>query len=316
VAECGLDVAFGDERGPGRSTRRTGSAEALLPPSLPDALVLYHYPTLEEPLTGWALGRPGWRCERSLLGDMDASLSLLTVLPRGDRATCTSFRCGEGAVGSRRGRYLAAASVTRVPSADGVAEHGRPGRVACTYSAPYRSAATAECRGVPTRSATGDPIEVGETTWSRFATRRGGGPVRGAVGVTCHGTTCEPTLIECRLRPTDRELCDAAIEVMVDPSRVRMDQVDATLACPRSVAYVRAGSRGGPPLAYPEARIVRTLRGDHELVVDAVPSSSIGVRYPAVCGGRSDRLWYRVRSVDGDAVNGWIAAPLIAIAGA
>jgi hypothetical protein len=48
-------------------------------------------------------------------------------------------------------------------------------------------------------------------------------------------------------------------------------------------------------------------------VIDAVPVASIfaGGNYPAVCHGDADRLWYRVRSVDGDRVNGWIARPLV-----
>ena len=89
--------------------------------------------------------------------------------------------------------------------------------------------------------------------------------------------------------------------------------MDATLACPGSVTLIRAGIGSAPPEDFRHARVVRTLRGDHDLVVDAVPVSSVGTRgaYPRICGGGPDRLWYRVRSVDGDRVNGWIAMPLV-----
>ncbi|MCY7417461.1 MAG: DUF4397 domain-containing protein [Chloroflexi bacterium] len=105
------------------------------------------------------------------------------------------------------------------------------------------------------------------------------------------------------------------LAVRGDATAMRVEPASAQLACPGSVAIIRAGTVGGPPLDYTSAAVVRSLRGEHHLIVDSVPVATTGARYPALCGQPSDRLWYRVRSVDGARVNGWIAMPLPVVFG-
>ena len=322
VYECDLQIAFVTE-GENTGTRRTGSAEVQVPASLRNGLALFHAPVMPErdPGTGWALGPDGWTCVRHLGADFDTMVSGLTIRSQGAgraaAATCGAFGC-RPAVGSDTGRYIAYGS--QISGADTrpiSAQYGVPGTTACTYLRPFRLEVGSRCHGIPTLPG---HHHVPATTpdgsnWVDFSTARGGDTVVGAVGVDCGGDGCLPHLIECKLRPEDRALCDTTLQVMLDPGRVRVPRIAASLACPGAgaAALVRAGDAGDPPGDYRHARVVRTLRGAHDLVLDGVPAASIfaGGHYPAVCHGDADRLWYRVRSVDGDRVNGWIAQPLI-----
>ena len=322
--ECDLQIAFVTD-GEHTGTRRTGTAEVQVPVSLRSGLALFHAPVMPErdPLTGWTLGPDGWTCVRHLGADFDTMVSGLTIRsPAAARAAasgCGAFGCAP-AVGSSAGRFIAYGSQLSGPGTSPVAtQFGVPGTTACTYLRPFRLDQGSRCRGITT--APGHHHVPGETpdgsTWVDFTTARGGDTVAGAVGAACGSDGCLPHLIECKLRPEDRALCDATLQVMLDPARVRVPRISASITCPGSVALVRAGDAGGPPGDYVHAHIVRSLRGAHDLVVDSVPVASIfaGGHYPAACHGAADRLWYRVRSVDGDKVNGWMARPLVRPAG-
>ena len=270
-------------------------------------------------LTGWSLGPDGWTCVRHLAGDFDAFASGLTIRSAGAgraaAADCGAFRC-DPAVGARSGRFIAYGSSGSGGFEDPAAiDHGVPGTTACAYHRRYRSEGYTECRGVAARDGRRDvPRRTADgSVWLGFSRARSGDTVVGAVGIDCDSEGCSPHLIECKLRPEDRALCRQTLQVMLDPDRVRVPRVDASLACPGSVTLIRAGTGSAPPEDYRRARVVRTLRGDHDLVVDGVPRASLGAGgvYPRVCGGGPDRLWYRVRSVDGDRVAGWIAMPLV-----
>ena len=321
--ECELEVAFVTE-GEHTGTRPTGTAEVQVPASLRGGVALFHAPVMPErdPLTGWALGPDGWSCVRHLGADFDVMASGLTIRSAGaGRAAatrCNGFGCPP-AVGSSTGRYVAYGSKLSGGDAASIAtQYGVPGTTACSYLRTFRTETRARCRGIPVR--TGHHHVPGHTpdgsTWVDFTATRDGDTVAGAVGVDCDGDGCLPHLIECKLRPEDRALCDATLQVMLDPERVRVPRVSASLACPGTTAIIRAGNAGDPPGDYRHARAVRSLRGAHDLVLDGVPVASIfaGGNYPAICRGEPDRLWYRVRSVDGERVNGWIARPLIRLA--
>ena len=313
VYECGLSIAFGGDDRPS-VTRPFGAAAARIPASARRGLALFHYPVVADydSTTGWALGPDGWTCDRFLLGDVDGSRSTLAIHSAGST---------QPAIGSRGGRYIAYATTESSDfTASGdtvVTSYGVPGTTACAYFRRLRTQEPAICRGV--RARTGDrsvPRRSADgTTWLGFSTDRGGDRVLGATGIDCDTDGCLPHLVECKLRPEDRALCRATLQVMLDPDRVRVERASAHLACPGSVAIIRAGTGGRPPEDYSSAAVVRTLRGEHDLIVDSVPVATTGIRYPALCGQPSDRLWYRVRSVDGARVNGWIAMPLLVVFG-
>ena len=323
VYECDLQIAFVTD-GEHTGTRSTGRAQVQVPASLRDGVALFHSPVMPErdPLTGWALGPDGWSCVRHLGADFDTMGSGLTIRSAGAgrsaAASCNGFGCSPE-VGSSTGRFIAYGSTLsggdRAPIAT---QYGVPGTTACSYLRPFREETGARCHGITIR--TGHHHVPGHTpdgsTWVDFTTSRGGDTVAGAVGADCDGDGCLPHLIECKLRPEDRALCDATLQVMLDPERVRVPRISASPACPGSTAIIRAGDSGGPPRDYLHARAVRSLHGTHDLVLDGVPVASISAsgNYPAICHGDPDRLWYRVRTVDGDRVNGWIARPLIRLA--
>ncbi len=324
VYECDLQIAFVTE-GEHTDTRPTGSAEVQVPASLRGGVALFHFPVMPErdPLTGWALGPDGWSCVRHLGADFDTMASGLTIRSAGAgraaAARCNGFGCPP-AVGSNTGRFIAYGSMLSGADSRPIsAQFGVPGTTACSYLRPFRAETGSRCRGIPVR--TGHHHVPGHTPdgsrWVDFSTRRGGDTVEGAVGVDCDGDGCLPHLIECKLRPEDQTLCEAALQVLLDAERVRAPRVSASLACPGSTAIIRAGDAGDPPGDYLHARAVRSLRGAHDLVLDGVPVASTfaGGNYPSICHGEPDRLWYRVRSVDGERVNGWIARSLVRLAG-
>lgn len=319
VYECELLILFTTD-GETSSTRRTGSARVRVPASLRGGLALYHSPVerQNDPLSGWSLGPDGWTCVRYLAGDFDAAVSGLTIRSasagRAAAADCGAFGC-DPTVGARTGRFIAYGSSSSGGFEGTPVDNGVSGEAACAYHRRFRSTDPAQCRGITARDSERNvPRRTPDgSVWVDFSRGRGGDTLVGAVGIDCAGGSCLPHLIECKLRAEDRTLCEQTLQVMLDPDRVQVPRVAATLACPGSVTLVRAGSDGAPPVDYPRARAVRTLRGDHDLVVDGVPVASLGSEgdYPRVCHGRPDRLWYRVRSVDGDRVNGWMAKPLV-----
>ena len=224
VYECDLQVAFVTE-GESTGTRRTGSAEVRVPASLRGGLALYHSPVMPErdPLTGWTLGPDGWTCVRSLGADFDTMASGLTIrsqaAARIAAARCGGFGCAP-AVGSDSGRFIAYGSMlSGTGTSPAATRYGVPGTTACSYLRPFRVEEGSGCHGIPIR--TGHHHVPGHTsdgsTWVDFTTTRGEDTVAGAVGVDCSGNGCLPHLIECKLRPEDRALCDATLQVMLDP---------------------------------------------------------------------------------------------------